>query len=284
MGAVYAFITTLVLVLLVSAAIISRSYVIRRRRRLFIEEAIRNGTLTGPSPHARFDPNNKPRLWESHLGAADAQGPAWKVETPAEWETIKPLSVTFSVEQQKESGKKARESVVPTAGGGDSLVDELMRDTNPDMSPRLQRWRRYGWTILVGRQRGAVRLDPVLPLTQIGVRNPPSDPSNAAAISSPPRSAERKASSSSSDDGVVDVVPSDAPRPAKITVSLLVAMPSQHQSKSMTDGEEKPLPLLEIGVASVDLDVSEEDERLVEAGRQTRPTTWIPSSVIPPSN
>ncbi|KAL1943703.1 hypothetical protein VTO73DRAFT_4148 [Trametes versicolor] len=55
---------TLVLLLVVSATIIARSYVIRRRHRALIAEAIANGTYVPP---VRVRVGRKPKMYEVHL-------------------------------------------------------------------------------------------------------------------------------------------------------------------------------------------------------------------------
>ncbi|KAJ3931819.1 MAG: hypothetical protein NXY57DRAFT_178956 [Lentinula lateritia] len=65
----YTFLATLVLLLGVSAAIVVRSLVLRRRHRRMVEEAIRNGTYVPPSVIAtargRVDLAMKPKMWEA---------------------------------------------------------------------------------------------------------------------------------------------------------------------------------------------------------------------------
>ncbi|OBZ76885.1 hypothetical protein A0H81_03035 [Grifola frondosa] len=57
---------TLLLLLSVSAAIVIRSYVLRRRQRLLIDAAIRNGTYVPGLPRTLF-PGAKPRLYDAFL-------------------------------------------------------------------------------------------------------------------------------------------------------------------------------------------------------------------------
>ncbi|PPQ68246.1 hypothetical protein CVT25_005315 [Psilocybe cyanescens] len=110
----YTFLATLVLLLSVSAAIVIRSFVLRRRHRLMVEEAIRNGTWVPPSPPSRpvkVDLSKKPMLWEAYIDAKgdiveySAHGTsgtgsrkindAWRAEHSKEWDTIKPIAVTY---------------------------------------------------------------------------------------------------------------------------------------------------------------------------------------------
>jgi hypothetical protein len=62
---VYTFLATLILLLGVSAAIVVRSLLLRRRHRRMVEEAIRNGTWVPPAPKVRVDLRKKPRLWDA---------------------------------------------------------------------------------------------------------------------------------------------------------------------------------------------------------------------------
>ncbi|KAH9476641.1 hypothetical protein JR316_0010677 [Psilocybe cubensis] len=107
----YTFLATLVLLLSVSAAIVIRSFVLRRRHRLMVEEAIRNGTWVPPAPPTRpvkVDLSKKPMLWEAYIdGKGDvvsygAHGAGsqrindtWKAEHSKEWDTIKPIAVSY---------------------------------------------------------------------------------------------------------------------------------------------------------------------------------------------
>lgn len=120
----YTFLATLVLLLGVSAAIILRSIMLRRRHRRMVEEAIANGTWVATAPgtgaggrgrvgRARVDLGKKPKMYEAWLGpgAGVAAGAAEKAgggdvrdekEIPHmdmgegdEWETIKPFSAEY---------------------------------------------------------------------------------------------------------------------------------------------------------------------------------------------
>ncbi|KAG6834909.1 hypothetical protein H0H93_006495 [Arthromyces matolae] len=111
----YTFLATLVLLLTVSAAIILRSLVVRRRHQQLIEDAIRNGTLMPPSPggsgtfifggqiRPRVDLSKKPKMWEAFVGASsrdttiNASKRIGKAETVTEWEwdTIRPFAATY---------------------------------------------------------------------------------------------------------------------------------------------------------------------------------------------
>ncbi|TFK60645.1 hypothetical protein BDN72DRAFT_506033 [Pluteus cervinus] len=72
---VYTFLATLVLLLGVSASIVVRSLILRRRHRRMMEEAIRNGTWIPPAPtigghtgRVKVDLSKKPKMFEVWLG------------------------------------------------------------------------------------------------------------------------------------------------------------------------------------------------------------------------
>ena len=103
---VYTFLATLVLLLSVSGAIVIRSFILRRRHRRMVEEAIRNGTWVPTTPAARnsrVDLAKKPELWEAYLGSGGWQlgglgsgkeldiDSNWKSEYSRDWESIKPI-------------------------------------------------------------------------------------------------------------------------------------------------------------------------------------------------
>ncbi|KAF5329482.1 hypothetical protein D9619_009193 [Psilocybe cf. subviscida] len=71
----YTFLATLVLLLSVSGAIVVRSFVLRRRHRRMVEEAIRNGTWVPPAPPSRpvrVDLSKKPKMWEAFIDGKGA--------------------------------------------------------------------------------------------------------------------------------------------------------------------------------------------------------------------
>lgn len=78
---------TLILLLGVSAAIVLRSLVLRRRHRRMIEEAIANGTWIPPTPTTgaggrggrdKVDLTKKPKMYEAYIGGAEGiDGVGW---------------------------------------------------------------------------------------------------------------------------------------------------------------------------------------------------------------
>ena len=103
---VYTFLATLVLLLAVSGAIVIRSFVLRRRHRLMVEEAIRNGTWvppTAPTRPPRVDLSKTPTLWEAylsdgawHVKGLGQEGMGWKFEGSKDWESIKPVCADYT--------------------------------------------------------------------------------------------------------------------------------------------------------------------------------------------
>src|SRR5437016_4748080 len=101
---VYTFIATLVLLLFVFAAIVFRSFVLRRRHRRMTEEAIRNGRW----PPSRMVFSKKPVLWEAYVDTkgsisyprgGTARGKCinldWMVEQSKDWNAINPISAAY---------------------------------------------------------------------------------------------------------------------------------------------------------------------------------------------
>ncbi|KNZ78564.1 hypothetical protein J132_11202 [Termitomyces sp. J132] len=105
----YTFLATLVLLLSVSAAIILRSLILRRRHQRLVAEAMRNGTWVPPSPGAtgpfllgsggrRVDLTKKPKMWEAFVGSGERQTPrTGKTEAVTEWEwdSIRPFAAAY---------------------------------------------------------------------------------------------------------------------------------------------------------------------------------------------
>jgi len=84
----YTFLATLVLLLAISALIVLRASVLRRRQRALMEEAIRNGTYVPPASRIRTEEADKPVLYdvylrgddefEDHSNADDGMEKAWR--------------------------------------------------------------------------------------------------------------------------------------------------------------------------------------------------------------
>ncbi|KAK0472493.1 hypothetical protein IW261DRAFT_1507714 [Armillaria novae-zelandiae] len=96
----YTFLATLILLLGVSAAIVFRSLILRRRHRRMVEEAIRNGTWIPPTNGRgiRYDPSQKPIM---HEAAMNVQ------KNHHDWEACKPFSVSYTVAAQNRTAPPA---------------------------------------------------------------------------------------------------------------------------------------------------------------------------------
>jgi len=119
----FTFLATLLLLLAVSCAIVIRSFILRRRFRRRIEEAIAAGVLipgslddgpAGAMGRRRRDFGEKPKLWEvwvdengqMHEGSSDDE---YNMKGEGKWEDILPVSATIL------SSSKS----TPTSGDGD---------------------------------------------------------------------------------------------------------------------------------------------------------------------
>ncbi|KAF8200285.1 hypothetical protein BJ912DRAFT_626834 [Pholiota molesta] len=106
----YTFLATLVLLLSVSAAIVIRSFILRRRHRLMVEEAIRNGTWVPPAPPSRrrawtsarsravgayIDEKGSVAALYASDGSAEGKHDHWRAEQTRDWDTIKPFSAAY---------------------------------------------------------------------------------------------------------------------------------------------------------------------------------------------
>ncbi|KAJ6481309.1 hypothetical protein C8R47DRAFT_595359 [Mycena vitilis] len=83
----YTFLSTLIILMLVSAGIIARSVVLRRRQRL----AIANGTWVSPRPRENYAARPRPVIFDAYLAAAAADG---KNEDEERWTAMKPFSAS----------------------------------------------------------------------------------------------------------------------------------------------------------------------------------------------
>ena len=105
--AVYTFLATLILLLSISGAIIFRSFVIRRRHRRIMEEAIRNGTWI-PSPptggRPKVDLSKKPILWDAYVNRDSDKGYSLGRQEQDksrygqmdwDWDSIRPFSAAY---------------------------------------------------------------------------------------------------------------------------------------------------------------------------------------------
>ncbi|KAH9924950.1 hypothetical protein B0H21DRAFT_826686 [Amylocystis lapponica] len=138
----YTFLATLILLLSISAAIVVRSYILRRRQRRMIEEAIRNGTYV-PPPRSPRTFGEKPRLHDVYL-ALDAEDVL----------TGKGLAVSDS------GSLSSWGSLMPVAAVALKPPDALAETTPAGIPPARASWLR-AW-----RRRGH-RATPAVPLTPV---------------------------------------------------------------------------------------------------------------------
>ena len=245
----YTFLATLVLLLSVSGAIILRSFILRRRHRLLVEEAIRNGTWIPPSPEERgtgssrnrVDISKKPVMWDAYVGEKDRElglGSSISRErggekqhdgqTEWDWDSIRPFSAAY---------------LAPPPGAPSKPLRLPSSDNTPNQvyPPRLSYARRFMRFIR------------------------PDDPS-----SQPFPLNQRRLSTVNLDasEGV-----DWAGHPKKLRVAVLIAMPrppsernssassasSQHsisiqrEPHNDDEDEDKEIPLVEFGIAELDV-------------------------------
>lgn len=80
LGNSFTFLATLLLLLSVSCAIVVRSLIIRRRYQRRVAEALAQGIMLPPTPHAqrRRDFGEKPKLWDAHAAPPEDVYGRWK--------------------------------------------------------------------------------------------------------------------------------------------------------------------------------------------------------------
>ncbi|KAH9065433.1 hypothetical protein EDB87DRAFT_1072208 [Lactarius vividus] len=123
----FTFLATLFLLLFVSSAIILRSFILRRRFRQRIEEAILAGVIV-PNPTGRVSRRRalgeKPKLWETRVFPADDD----------RWDSIVPVSAVA-----KASETKAKEDREETSAPLRPLSDFVQPPRRPPLHRRLLR-------------------------------------------------------------------------------------------------------------------------------------------------
>ncbi|KIY66253.1 hypothetical protein CYLTODRAFT_423597 [Cylindrobasidium torrendii FP15055 ss-10] len=191
----YTFLATLILLLGVSAAIVFRSLVLRRRHRAMVAEAIRNGTWVPPAPAPGFgrrgggvDPAKAPILWEARIPVDEKsdEGPRSEGNTPRTgWDTFKPVALTY-IEQPN-----SPDATPPST------------TTNAPSIPARTRW----WNL---RQRGHTTAPPPSEVSPSAA----SEPTELATLPTPSTATE----------------PAQEAKP--MHVSVLLAMPRQHNWES----------------------------------------------------
>ncbi|KDR78148.1 hypothetical protein GALMADRAFT_245175 [Galerina marginata CBS 339.88] len=239
----YTFLATLVLLLSVSAAIVIRSFILRRRHRLMMEEAIRNGTWVPPAPPTRpvrVDLSKKPVLWEAYIdgkgdlvghpagGAAGAEGKqitdVWKLENSKDWDMIKPFAAAYLSPEEKASSTATAE---PTSSPGTPAIPGLA--TIPSVGS-LRSANLAAQTDIEAANPAVTAATPpsttrarhrALFSRALNVLNPTPGPT------SPLPAAASGTNANLADSGNTDTGMSEVKGPQVMRVAVLIAMPSQ---------------------------------------------------------
>lgn len=229
----YTFLATLVLLLGVSAAIVVRSLVLRRRHRRMIEEAIRNGTYVPPNVLAnsrgRIDLAKKPKMWEATLvGNGSSKEGGWADILPVS------ASISSSTPEPDISGKADPNTGTGAANGGTGGAQD---------APRVSTLRAVaGAPARIAL--GAFRLISPPNRTRTG---PTSDPE---ANPSPPTT-NVNANSENKSRLPHQILPvAGSTTPTHMEVAVLIAMPGALANLKPSE-EEEELPHVEVGMAEV---------------------------------
>jgi len=241
----YTFLATLILLLSISGAIIFRSFVIRRRNRQLMDEAMRNGTWTQPSStggRPKVDLSKKPVLWDAyvngspdkaHVLGGEEQGQSKHGQTDWDWDSIRPFSAAYL--------SPPSAAPAPTLRGSNDTT--TITDGEAEAATTYPRDMSYTRRLAHFIRPDGARASQPYPLTERRV--PGVDPDTSA--------------------------PRDRAGPPKqLRVAVLIAMP-QESTKSEGDTtmhpsasslslsmptpplpeDEKPIPLVEFGVAEI---------------------------------
>ncbi|KAJ3887475.1 hypothetical protein GG344DRAFT_80694 [Lentinula edodes] len=230
----YTFLATLVLLLGVSAAIVVRSLVLRRRHRRMVEEAIRNGTYVPPSVIAtargRVDLAMKPKMWEATVRSE------WNGKEGG-WADILPVSASISSTLNPQS-------IADNTGDASSDSDGV-NNHNTTSSPAL------GTNSMASRLRSAPAASArvavgIWRLISPGSHHPSQSDHNFSASHNAHPLVETKAHQT--------LPHAEMSVPTHVEVAVLIAMPgalavAAHRSKEGADEED--LPHVEVGMAEV---------------------------------
>lgn len=229
----YTFLATLVLLLGVSAAIVVRSLILRRRHRRMIEEAIRNGTYVPPNVLAnsrgRIDPAKKPKLWEAAVFESE-----WKGKE-GEWSDILPVSASIS--SWTPPGEAASNANTDTNANG--TANGNGGDTSAVARPStLHTIARAPARLAVG----AFRL----------ISPGPNARPRADAEANPTASNSNSNSNASELKRPHQVLPNPTTTvPTHMEVAVLIAMPGALMSKERERDEDEEIPHVEVGTTEV---------------------------------
>lgn len=248
---VYTFLATLVLLLSVSAAIVARSFVLRRRHRLMMEEAIRNGTWIPPVPGSgasrpRVDLSKKPVMWEAYLGGGERSAylhngnklvqpdvsSASSTDADKDWENIKPIFAAYL-------SKAPTPAPLPLPSASD------LRPPEPPATMETRLNNLVDW---------AARIISPTPATPLSPLPAPLGNGNMQDVST---------------------TTEDERGPPRVRVAVLIAMPSPHHSSPSTSRDrliqnsEEELPHLEMGVATLPVLSHEGEEVHTHKGKNS---------------
>jgi len=250
----FTFLATLFLLLFVSSAIILRSFILRRRFRRRVEEAILAGVIQPNNPlhhqhqHRRTGRRRaigeKPKLWEAHVCPA----------VDDRWGAIIPVSVrspesgtTTTTTPNNNPSANANDGERPAAGASPPTPLPLPSTVTPNLPRPVHRrlWLRSPFS----QRRGG------------GPSSPSNTPPLPVSATLDPSLAHQTASSSPSS-------PAALPTPDRLQVTLLIAMPDPrrphpegtalagHHPKGKEknlelDGDEDDLPEMVLGMTEV---------------------------------
>jgi len=227
----YTFLATLVLLLGVSAAIVVRSLILRRRHRRMIEEAIRNGTYVPPNVLAnsrgRIDPAKKPKMWEAAVFESE-----WKGKE-GEWSDILPVSASISSwtppgEAANNANTDTNTNVTANGNGGDTSA--VARPSTLHTIARAPARLAVGAFRLISpgpnaRPRTDAEANPTAPNSN----------SNASEPKRPHQALPNPATTA----------------PTHMEVAVLIAMPGALMSKERERDEDEEIPHVEFGTTEV---------------------------------
>jgi len=230
---VYTFLATLVLLLSVSAAIILRSLVLRRRHRRMLNDAIRNGLWVPPPPGAGplgmsvaelLRLGRKPAMWEAYVGGPgpEKQHSTLRHHEPKtewDWDSLRPFSASYVAPPA---------TPTPQASSGAPAVPHVHAQLSPPVAESPRR--------------------------RIRLRVPGRPLPPALLPSSPPRDTQL--------NNAVSIPGADPASSAhkKVRVAVLIAMPRRPMESGVPlseeeegEEEEEEIPVVEFGVAELDL-------------------------------
>ncbi|KAL4251324.1 hypothetical protein ABKN59_005645 [Abortiporus biennis] len=229
----YTFLATLVLLLTVSAAIVFRSYILRRRQRLLIEEAIRNVHLVAVTEgHHEMNLNLKDEKEElaDDESVGEILDPLRRLSQASGKERM--------VEEQMDRGWWNR--LMPIAAcltnPPSSLPSVSTTETSPPINAtqiRMLQWYRHPSRYLPF----------TLPFAHPQEEHLSPSPSPIPPINPPPSTTIAHTTQASQ--------LSTVPQQPLVQLAFVVAMPCQQIKKQYHDDDEDGLPQIELGISTV---------------------------------